>query len=237
MRVWTTGFVLLMGLTPGCVQGQNQGQNQGQPMSGGPPAVDTSRAQQEMALKAAGPLQISFGAKSAEWSVATLAALPHVTLTVYNEHAKASQTYSGVPLMELLKPLGVPDKPHGKEFRLYLEAEGSDGYEVVYSVAEVTPDVHDGTVIVADSMDGTPLPAASGPLQLVATGESAPHAGCGAWWRFAFWMRSSGYSGRFSGAFFCSGLGLGCAAGLAAGCSAGLASGRAAGCSAGLASG
>jgi hypothetical protein len=121
----------------------------------------------------AGPLKIMFGDKSSEWTAATLAALPHKTITLYNEHAKANQIYSGVELIDLLKPLGVPEKPHGKEFRLYLVAEGSDGYEVVYSVGEVTPDVHDGTTMVADSMDGKPI-GATGPLQLVTTGEKRP---------------------------------------------------------------
>jgi hypothetical protein len=118
-------------------------------------------------------MKITFGGKSAEWTPATLAALPHKTITVYNEHAKANQTYSGVELIELLKPLGVAEKPHGKEFRLYLVAEGADGYQVVYSIGEVTPDVHDGTVLVADTLDGKPI-GESGPLQLVATGEKRP---------------------------------------------------------------
>jgi len=118
----------------------------------------------------AGPLKISFGDKSAEWTPAKLAALPHKSVTIYDEHAKACQTYSGVPLIDLLTRLGVPDKPHGKDLRLYLVAEGSDGYEAVYSVAEVNPDVHNTTVIVADSLDGKPI-ADKGPLQIVATGE------------------------------------------------------------------
>jgi len=176
MRVRIEGVVLLLavGLAPASVHGQSQGQNQGSPMNGDRPLLDTSRVQQEMAAKAAaGPLKIIFGKKSAGWTAATLAALPHTTITVHNEHAKADQTYSGVPLIELLKPLGVPEKPHGKEFRLYLVAEGSDGYQVVYSVAEAMPDVHDGTVMVADTMDGKPL-GDNGPLQLVATGEKRP---------------------------------------------------------------
>jgi len=52
-------------------------------------------------------------------------------------------------------------------------AEGADGYKAVYSVAEINPDLHDGTVIVADTMDGRPL-AEAGPLQLVAAGEKRP---------------------------------------------------------------
>lgn len=121
----------------------------------------------------AGPLEVKFDDKSATWTAATLAALPHVTVTVHNEHTKADETYSGVPLIALLTPLGVSDKPRGKQFRLYVVAAGSDGYEVVYSIGEVTPDVHDATVMVADSEDGKPI-AADGPLKLVATGEKRP---------------------------------------------------------------
>ena len=121
----------------------------------------------------AGPLKVNFGDKSAEWSVATLAALPHKAVTVCNLHTKASQTYTGVSLMELLTRLGVPTMQHGKDLRLYLVAEGSDGYQAVYSVAEVNPEVRDAAVIVADSVDGKPL-ADSGPLQLVAAGDKRP---------------------------------------------------------------
>jgi len=121
----------------------------------------------------AGPLQITFAGKSATWTAATLAALPHTTVTVHNEHTKADETYSGVPLIALLTPLGVTDKPRGKDLRLYVVAAGSDGYEVVYSIGEVTPDVHDATVLVADTENGAPINA-DGPLKLVATGEKRP---------------------------------------------------------------
>jgi hypothetical protein len=121
----------------------------------------------------AGPLVISFGGKSASWTATTLAALPHTTVSVYNEHTKASETYAGVPLIDLLVKLGAPDKPRGKQFQIYLVAAGSDGYEVVYSLGEVTPDVHDATVLVADSENGKPI-AEDGPLKLVATREKRP---------------------------------------------------------------
>jgi hypothetical protein len=75
----------------------------------------------------AGPLEIEFGDKAATWTPATLASLPHVTVTVHNQHTKADDTYSGVSLMDLLTPLGVPAAPHGAGVRLYLVAEGSDG--------------------------------------------------------------------------------------------------------------
>ena len=166
-KVW--GAAVAVGLSLGwlgagsqsAAQNAGTGQNLAQAMAMSKPAPP------------AGPLKISFADKTAEWTAASLAALPHKTITVYNEHAKVSQTYTGVELMDLLKPLGVPEKPHGKEFRLYLVAEGSDGYQVVYSIGEVTPDVHDGTVLVADALDGKAI-GDSGPLQLVTTGDKRP---------------------------------------------------------------
>jgi hypothetical protein len=121
----------------------------------------------------AGPLQITFGEKTATWTPATLAALPHKTITVHNEHTKADETYSGVQVIDLLTPLGVHAQPRGKDLKLYVVAAGSDGYEVVYGIGEVTPDVHDATVIVADTENGKPL-ADDGPLKMVATGEKRP---------------------------------------------------------------
>jgi hypothetical protein len=174
-RVEVILLSVAIGLANLHVYGQSQGANQGLPMNPSASGPDMSRMPQDaaQAKAAAGPLKITFGKRSAEWTPATLAALPHKTVTVMNEHAKSNQTYTGVALMDLLKPLGVPDKPHGKDLRLYLVAEGSDGYGAVYSVAEANPDVHDATVIVADTMDGKPL-MDDGPLKLVATGETRP---------------------------------------------------------------
>ena len=92
---------------------------------------------------------------------------------MFDAHSKASETYSGVPVIDLLAPLGFPQEPKGKDYRLYLVAEGADGYAVVYAMAEVIPAVHDATVMVADAMGGKPL-GSTGPLQLVATGEKHP---------------------------------------------------------------
>lgn len=189
--VGKAALALFIGVTPGFAAGQNQGSG----MGGNPVPPDTSRVQQQMqeqqqlpqggkgsepesrmaahVLPPSGPVKVSYGDKSAEWTMEKLAALPQTTIKVYNEHVKKKQTYSGVPVIDLLTPLGVASKPHSKDFQLYLVAEGSDGYKVVYSIGEVTPDVHDGTVIVADKLEGKPIPG-TGPLQLVATGEKRP---------------------------------------------------------------
>jgi len=147
---------------------------QGPSPHGGAP--DMGRMQQQAtvdAMAAKGPLKITLGHQSAEWTVETLAALPHKTVTVHNEHTKADETYAGVPLLDLLVKLGVAEKPRGKDFAVYVEAIGADGYKVVYSVGEINPDVHDAVVLVADSQEGKPI-AADGPLKLVATRETRP---------------------------------------------------------------
>jgi hypothetical protein len=168
MRVWMAAF--LVGLSVGAATAQAPPQSQPQPMPMGGMSMDHGMARPAVP---AGPLKVVFGDKSAQWTPAALAVLPHTSVTVFNIHAKVNQTYSGVPLIDLLIPLGVPAKPHGKDLRLYLVAEGSDGYKAVYSVAEVNPDLHDATVIVAHSLDGKPI-GDSGPLLLVATGDKRP---------------------------------------------------------------
>jgi len=146
------------------------------------PHMPMARQNHDMTTQVPAPaeeLKITFGEKSATWTVATLASLPHVTVTVYDEHTKANETYSGVPLIALLAPLGVSEHPRGKDLRLYVVAEGSDLYEVVYSSGEITPEVSSSTVIVADTENGKAL-AGDGPLKLISTGEKRP----------ARWVRS-----------------------------------------------
>jgi hypothetical protein len=146
------------------------------------PHVPMPRQTSDMSAMVPAPaeaLKITFGDKSATWTVATLAALPHVSVTVHNEHTKADETYSGVPLIALLTPLGVSESPRGKDLRLYVVAEGSDLYEVVYSIGEITPQVNSSTVMVADTENGKAL-ASDGPMKLIATGEKRP----------ARWVRS-----------------------------------------------
>jgi hypothetical protein len=174
LKAWAAllGVIAGMVLMAGAITAMSQAQSQPQPtmgqMGGMVPAHEMSKP-----AVPAGPLKIVYGDKTAEWTPTTLAALPHQTVTVINSHTKASLTYSGVPLIGLLKQLGVPAKPMGPQLRLYLVAQGSDGYEAVYSLAEVTPELHNETVIVADTLGGNPLPADKGPLQLVTTGDKA----------------------------------------------------------------
>jgi len=104
------------------------------------------------------------------------AALPHKTVTTHNGHTNTDETYSGVPLTDLLAKYGAPTgmQLHGKPLSDYLVATGSDGYKAVLSLAETDPSFHTGDGIIADSMAGKPLDAANGPFKLVVTEDKRP---------------------------------------------------------------
>jgi hypothetical protein len=120
-------------------------------------------------------LTLTVDGKATTLSVAELQAMPQKTVTVYNEHMKAEETYAGVPLGELLAKYGFPvDKTtHRKMLRSYLVAEGMDKYWVLYSVTEVEASEHSGDVIVATSMGGKPL-GEDGALKLVDSSDKKP---------------------------------------------------------------
>ena len=103
-------------------------------------------------------------------------AMPHVAVTVHNPHSNADESYSGVALIELLAKVGAPrgKELHGKGLSDYVVGTGSDGYKAVLALAEIDPEFHPGSVIVADQMDGKPLDAKSGPFKLVVSEDKRP---------------------------------------------------------------
>jgi len=108
--------------------------------------------------------------------VADLKAMPRTTVSVHNEHSNADETYAGVRLADLLVKMGAPlgHDLRGAALSGYIVATGSDGYVAVIALAEVDPTFHSGEVIVADTMNGAPLDAKSGPFKLVVTEDKRP---------------------------------------------------------------
>lgn len=109
----------------------------------------------------------------------TLKGMPRKSVVLHNPHSNADEKYEGVLLADLLTRYGAP---LGRELRggflsFYVLAVGVDGYRVVYSLAEIDPTFHPGDVIVADTMDGKPLDAHTGPFRLVSTEDRRPARG------------------------------------------------------------
>ena len=153
-------LVLLSGISSSCAQQTDPRAR----MDHGKPAVPST----QLTIR-------GLDGKSITLAAADLAALPHKTVSVYNEHTKANETYSGVSLAELLKKVDTPsgEAVRGKLFMTAVVAEGTDHYSVLYSLAEVDPSIHTGDVIVADSVGGHPLDT-DGAFKLVSTEEKRP---------------------------------------------------------------
>jgi DMSO/TMAO reductase YedYZ molybdopterin-dependent catalytic subunit len=78
-------------------------------------------------------------------------------------------TFSGVTLTELLKQAGAPSggQLRGKNLAKYLLAEATDGYKAIFALPELDPEFTEQIIIVADKVDGNPLPKGEGPFRLV----------------------------------------------------------------------
>ena len=109
-------------------------------------------------------------------SASDLKALPRKTLKVLNRHENKEETYEGVAVQELLRRAGVPqnEKLRGSAMATYVLAEAADGYTVLYSLAELDSDFQDSEVIVADTMNGSPLGEKQGPFKMVAPHDKRP---------------------------------------------------------------
>jgi hypothetical protein len=136
--------------------------------------INTSASQTAMPPKPL--LKLTINGQTTPLGAAELNALAQKTVTFHNVHTKADETYTGVPLTDLLAKYGAPtgDKLRGKGLSEYIVATGSDGYKAVLSLAETDPSFHPGDVIVADSMDGKPLDEKEGPFKLVVTEDKRP---------------------------------------------------------------
>ena len=84
--------------------------------------------------------------------------------------------YTGVSVQDILAKAGAPSGKalHGENISKYLLAKCTDGYQVLFSLAELDASIAGKNVIVADTVDGKPLPESKGPLRLIAEGEKKP---------------------------------------------------------------
>lgn len=103
-----------------------------------------------------------------------LAAMPHVSVKA-SAHGVSGE-WSGVALSTILAAAGAPQGKalRGKNLSLYVRIRASDGYQVVYALAELDPQFHRDPVILADRHDGKALDAQHGSFQVVAPDDLRP---------------------------------------------------------------
>ncbi len=92
------------------------------------------------------------------------------------DHDGKKHEYEGVNLRDVLAQAGAAtgDGLRGKELAVYVVAEASDGYRVVFSIAELDPAFGNTQAIVATKVDGQPLSPQDGPMRLVVPGDKRP---------------------------------------------------------------
>lgn len=96
--------------------------------------------------------------------------MPWKKFSVVNPDDKKTEKHEGVRVEDLLKKAGVAQDGDlkGPLLASYLSFESEDGYRVVVSIAELDSAIVDSGVVVADTLDGAPLPSKQGPFRLIA---------------------------------------------------------------------
>jgi DMSO/TMAO reductase YedYZ molybdopterin-dependent catalytic subunit len=112
-------------------------------------------------------------------TAADLAAMPRTTASAKDKQG-VMHTFSGVALSEIFSKAGVTTgrQLRGENLAKYLLVTCADGYQVVFSLAELDSSFTDRVVILADQMEGQPLPAGVGPFRIVVPGEKKPARNC-----------------------------------------------------------
>jgi DMSO/TMAO reductase YedYZ molybdopterin-dependent catalytic subunit len=137
-----------------------------------PPLTTSAQSSQDaVQLKIAGAVTTPL-----TLTIADLKKMSRTTIHVDNPHEKKPEVYEGVLLDELLHRAGVPygEKLRGPLMTTYVVAEANDGYRVLFSLAELDTDFMNSEVLVADTLDGSPIDAKRGPLRLVAPHDKRP---------------------------------------------------------------
>lgn len=123
------------------------------------------------------------GIQTVALTEADLQRFPRLKVTAVEPHTQKSHTYVGISLRELLLMHGMPigGAMRGRDaHQLVVRFSAPDGYAVVFALAEFDASFSQRTLILAESIDGQPLPENYGPLQLIAPGDL----------RGARWVRS-----------------------------------------------
>ena len=79
-------------------------------------------------------------------------------------------------LADILQKAGVTlgENLKGKNLTKFVLAEATDGYQVIFSLAEVDKVYTDKLIIIANQVDGKPLSTIEGPYRIIISDEKKP---------------------------------------------------------------
>lgn len=133
-------------------------------------SISNAQTKTEAGLKIGGELSRPFSISSSG-----LQKMPRITVTRNDRDNKAHQ-YTGVLLSQLLVQGGATmgNELRGENLTKYVIVEASDGYQVIFALAELDAAFSDNKIIVADTIDGAPLAAADGPFRIIVQDDKRP---------------------------------------------------------------
>lgn len=136
--------------------------------------VHAGRAQQAAAVKVVGEVITPLTLTAAD-----LAAMPRTEASAKDKQG-VMHRFSGVSIADILNKAGVTTgkQLRGENLSKYLLVSCADGYQVVFSLAELDSSFTDRVVILADQEEGKPLAAGIGPFRLIVPGEKKPARNC-----------------------------------------------------------
>ncbi len=112
------------------------------------------------------PLELSYG---------SLLTMPRTEVARKDKDGKIHM-YKGVLLSEILMRAGASlgKDLHGRNLAKYALIQAGDGYQVIFALPELDEAFADRKVILADRVDGAPLPTLEGPLRVIVADEKRP---------------------------------------------------------------
>lgn len=130
----------------------------------------SSLAQNAATLSISGEVKIPL-----ELKLTDLASFKQVSHKVKDRDGK-EHLFAGVSLIEILEKAGVTTgaQLRGENLKKYLLISAADGYEVLYSLAEIDPEFTDQVILLAITKDGQPLGNGEGPFRIITPNDKKP---------------------------------------------------------------
>ena len=110
-----------------------------------------------------------------ELKLSDLASFNQVSHKVKDRDGKKHE-FTGVALIQILEKAGVTTgaKLRGENLAKYVLISAADGYEVLYSLAEIDPEFTDQVILLATTKDGQPLANGEGPFRIITPNDKKP---------------------------------------------------------------
>jgi len=134
------------------------------------PASSIAQTTKEATVKISGEVTAPFELKLADMQQYTQ------TEVIRKDRDGKDHTYVGVLLSAILQKAGATmgKDLKGENLTKFATVEASDGYQVVFALAELDKDFTDRQIILATKIDGQPLALADGPFRVIVEGEKKP---------------------------------------------------------------